>query len=165
MQIIPIHYTPSVPVTNWLAIDEQARQMAEFIDAGEYGEFKQGVFALHHSQVSEKPLNFFVLNPEPILNQVTDLGSRYIVNPRIVAHLKGSEMRVPEGCASFPHRAMKNMERAMVVVVEYEIPDPLMANGLKKVSKQVERIVAQIFQHECGHANAQNIFFKAPKNV
>jgi peptide deformylase len=165
MKIIPIHYTPSLKVDNWLQIEHQAHEVASFIDSHEYGEFKSEMFALHHMQVSEKPFNFFVLNPTHLGAQVEELGSRFIVNPRVTAVETGSLMPLMEGCVSFPHRKNKNVDRYLIIHVEYDIPDSSVPSGLKHCVKQVERIVAQIFQHECDHAEGKNIHFKSLPSV
>lgn len=157
MNIIPIHYTPSLPVSNWIHIESEANEMSVLIRAN-----PNTMFALHHSQVSEKPFNFFVLDDNLLLGEIEALGSRFIINPRIISSLEGTEKSVDEGCVSFPYRKQKKVERAMVVVVEYDIPDPLSPNGLAHKQKQVERIIAQIFQHEADHAEGKNIYFRTP---
>ena len=158
MKVIPIHYTPSLPVTNWLAIEQEANEMTRLVrDQGE-------MYALHHCQVSEKPFNFFVIaDVEMLLPIIEDLGSRFIVNPRIISSLGGSEMDVIEGCVSFPYRKQKYVNRAMIIRVEYDIPDPTAPGGLAHKEKEVERVVAQIFQHEADHAEGKNIYFNSIK--
>jgi len=157
MKIIPIHYLPSAEVTNWNAIRDEAEEMAKLVDE------KGGMFALHHSQVSEKPLNFFVLHAETLKDFIPELGSRFIINPKVVGFNKDTIMSMDEGCVSFPYRKQKKVPRAFIIKVEYYIPDGVQKNGLKKVEKQVERIIAQIFQHECDHGNGKNIHFDSPK--
>lgn len=157
IEIVPIHYEPSVEVTNWNAISDYAEEMAKYVDE------KGGMFALHHSQTSNKPLNYFVLETKQLADFLPALGSRFIINPKITGFMKETMMPMQEGCVSFKYRKPKNVMRAFVVRVEYDIPDPKSKTGLKHVEKQVERIIAQIFQHECDHANGRNIFFDTPK--
>ena len=158
MKIIKIHYTPSLPVQNWLHIEKDANEMAALIRAN-----PNTMFALHHSQVNEKPFNFFVLDDNILLEEIEALGSRFIINPRIISSLKGTEMSVYEGCASFPYRKQKKVRRPMIITVEYDIPDPLSPNGLAHKQKQVERVVAQVFAHETDHARGRNLFFNHSK--
>jgi peptide deformylase len=154
MKIIPIHYNQSVPVTAWLAIEADAKAIAEMID----NSYEDRSFAVHHNQVSEKPYNFFVLNPKHIMDKVAELGSRYIINPRISGVEPKSLMYLKEGCLSFPHKKMKNVDRYMLINVEFDIPE----NGQLVHKKfQVTDIVAQIFQHECDHAEGRNIHFSS----
>ena len=157
MKIIPIHYNQSVPVTAWLAIEADARAIAEMIDS----EYEDRSFAVHHSQVCEKPYNFFVLNPKHIKDKVVEFGSRYIINPRISAVETKSLMSLQEGCLSFPHRKMKNVDRYMLIDVEFDIPQD---GQLVHKKFRVSDILAQIFQHECDHADGKNIHYIGPKN-
>lgn len=159
--VIPIHYTPSMKVEDWLQIEDEAQAVAEFIDKREYGEFKSEMFALHHSQVSEKPFNFFVLNPMWLTSEIEQLGSRFIINPTIITEMAESKMAVNEGCVSFPHRKERLVERYMVVIVKYAVPDNTKANGLTYHEKEVSRVLAQIFQHECDHGKGINIMYKS----
>lgn len=157
MKIIPIHYNLSVPVTAWLAIEAEAKDMAEMIDS----DYEDRSFAVHHSQVCDKPYNFFVLNPKHIKDKVAELGSRYIINPRISGVEPKSLAYLEEGCLSFPFRKMKNVGRYMLIDVEFDIPE----NGQLVHKKfRVTDILAQIFQHECDHAEGKNIHYLGPKN-
>lgn len=160
MELIKIHYNPSAPVTNWNNIKDIAEEMNEIVNK------RQHCLAMHHAYVTQKPLNFFVLNEEALKDFIPKLGSKYIINPKIEAFVKASVLAMPEACVAFPHRSPKNVMRAFVLKVSYQIPDPLSKNGLKKVENaEVERIIAQIFQHEIDHANGKNIFFDAPKAI
>lgn len=164
MKVIPIHYEKALPVGNWLAIEKEAKEIAAFIDGKDYGDYKQGIFALHACQVNPKPFNYFVLNEEAVGPAVIEsLGSRYIVNPRIQKALEAVKVPMLEGCVSFPWRKQRYIDRYFMVDVAFEVPDPNEKNGLRKVQKNVERVLAQIFQHEIDHGNAINIRFKSPK--
>lgn len=168
MHIIPIQFEKSLPVSNWQAIVEDATEMARIIDERdiryEDGRFYTGnALALHHMQVNEKPFNFFVVTSligEQILNE---LGSRFIVNPKIDILMAESVSRVEEGCVSFPYKKAIKKERAYVCGVTYQVPDAGEKGGLRTVQKQVAGLVAQMFQHECDHANGVNLYYKSPK--
>jgi len=159
MDVIKAHYTPSMKVENWLQIEDEAQEMAKFIDSHEYGPFKSEMFALHHAQVFLPSFNFFVLNPKWLGQEIEELGSRFIVNPTIITEMAESKMPVNEGCVSFPHRKDKIMDRYMIVIVGYDVPNPKGA-GLVHKEKEVSRILAQIFQHECEHGQGKNIYYK-----
>lgn len=170
MELIKPTYLPSHPVEMWVMIKDQAEELAKFIDGKDYGEFKAGVYAIHHMQVCEKnPFNFFVLNPEPLGNIIDELGSRFIVNPVITNYIIKDTNKVPyfqkmkEGCASFPYKSQKNVERAPIIEVKYQIPNPKSENGLEDKTMQLQGVVAQIFQHEIDHGHGKNIFYKIPK--
>jgi hypothetical protein len=88
MNIVPIHFNKSLPVSNWQAIVDVATEMANAVDTKEMyyedGKKYTGIaVALHHSQVSNTPFNFFVVNS--LLGDIIlkELGSRFIVNPKI----------------------------------------------------------------------------------
>lgn len=161
MNVIPIHYNPAIAVSNWLAIEAEALEIAKFIDGKDYGPHKGGIFALHAAQVNPKPFNYFVLNPEPLGKVIDELGSRFIVNARIDKFPPELLQDVKEGCVSFPNRKQRYVKRSPVVNVVYEIPDIKSKTGLKQVKKQVKHILAQIFQHECDHAQGKNIHFNS----
>jgi peptide deformylase len=155
--LLPPHYNPSMKVQNWLQIESDALEMAKLVDGEELCDRS---VALHHAQVCEKPFNFFVINPKHIKEQVEGLGSRYIINPRIVALEPGAMVFVDEGCLSFPHRKMRKKERCLVAQVEYQIFD-----GKELITKEVlvDRIIAQMFQHECEHGEGRNMYFNSAK--
>lgn len=157
MKLIEPQYIPSAEVSNWFGIQTEAEQLAAFVDE------HKTAYAIHHMQVSEKPLNFFVLHEESLKEFIPSLGSRYIINPKVTGIMEQTRMPMYEGCASFPYRKPKKVMRAFIVRVEYDIPDETAPNGLKHQAKQVERIIAQIFQHECDHAQGKNIYFDSPK--
>jgi peptide deformylase len=168
MKLIKPTYLPSNKVETWASIKDQAEELAKFIDGNDYGECKMKVFAIHHMQVCElNPFNFFVLNPEPLGAIIDELGSRFIINPVISNYLIKDPKGVPffqkmkEGCASFPYKTQKNVDRAPMVEVKYQIPG---TKGLEDKTMQVQGVVAQIFQHEIDHGHGKNIFYKCPKS-
>lgn len=167
MKLIKPTYLPSNKVETWTSIKDEAEELAKFIDGKDYGEFKAGVFAIHHMQVCENhPFNFFVLNAEVLGLIIDKLGSRFIINPTITDYLVKDSNKVPyfhkmkEGCASFPHKAQKNVPRAPMIEVKYQIPG---TKGLEDKTMQVQGVVAQIFQHEIDHGHGRNIYYTTPK--
>ena len=155
MEIIEPIYIPSHEVSNWHSIRDQAEELAKLVDA-------TNVFAIHHMQVSEKPLNFFVLKPEVLGPVIDELGSRFIINP-VVVKLFPQFYKMKEGCASFPHKAHKNVLRSPIVTVKYQIPDS--KGELVEKTMEVQGLVAQIFQHEIDHGHGKNIYYEHPKPI
>jgi len=164
MKIIEPTYTPSREVTSWLSIKDEAEELARFVD-----DSRNSVFAIHHMQVSEKPLNFFVLKPKVLGVVIEELGSRFIVNPKISRYVMVDKNGTPhfqkmkEGCASFPFKSPKNVLRAPLIEVIYQIPDE--KGNLIEQRKQVQGVVAQIFQHEIDHGHGKNIYYEHPKSI
>lgn len=169
MNIIPIHFEKSLPVSNWQAVVEDATEMARMMDEndiryedGRY--YTSKAIALHHMQVNARPFNFFVISslmPEQIMKE---LESRFIINPKIEVLMAETMNKVEEGCVSFPFKKAIKKERAYVCGVSYQIPDVESEGGLRTVKKQVAGLVAQVFQHECDHAEGVNLYYKSPKN-
>jgi len=171
MELIEPIYIPSLPVTAWLSVKEQAEELEQFILDNDLK-----VFAIHHMQVCEKPFNFFVLNKKAVGTVIEELGSQYIINPTITNYLTGQGgapifMKMKEGCASFPYKSFKNVERSPLITVKYQIPDACCkfnrqtTGDLIEKTMQVEGLVAQIFQHEIDHGHGRNIYYDNPKPV
>lgn len=163
MKLIEPIYIPSKEVTSWLSIKDEAEELARFVD-----DIRNSVYAIHHMQVSDKPLNFFVLKPEVLGPVVQELGSRFIINPVITKYFQDKNgvpifQKVKEGCASFPHKSMKNVSRSPLIVVKYQIPDE--TGTLIEKTMEVYGLVAQIFQHEVDHAHGKNIYYEHPKSI
>ena len=169
LRIMPIHFIPSMEVTDWNAVEEDALEMARimFDKVMQHSDdsFHCGnAWALHHSQVSERPFNFFVLNTGLATPDIIEkLGSQFIINPKIKSILPDMVMEMKEGCVSFPHRKEKKVPRAIIIKVEYDIPDTTKKGALKHISMEVQGIVAQIFQHEVSHGEGRNIYYDSPK--
>lgn len=112
-------------------------------------------FALHHSQFSTNPYNFFVINNWVVgapANQVT-----VIVNPKIVEKDSSSRKRVREGCMSFPFRNGILVNRYDKIKVQFQVPSE---DGKKLLDKEEEMtgVMAQIFQHEIQHGHGNHIY-------
>ena len=153
MKIIPIHFRKSKEVREWSEIESIAKELAELTN----GEFKgehSAAYAVHHSQVSEEPYNFFTVN-----KNLANMGvlPEIVVNPEILEadESEGNIVRTSEGCMSFPHRKHKKIDRIFKMRVRYQIP----RNGsLVTETQEVSGIAAQIFQHELEHSRGENIF-------
>lgn len=157
MQLIKPTYLPSHEVESWSSIKDQAMELATFIEKKDYGIFKGGVYAIHHMQVCENnPFDFFVLNKEVLPKIVEELGSEFIINAKVESH-PNFVMKMKEGCASFPHKSMKNVERYHKILASFQIPTA--GGGLEKRIMELTGIVAEIFQHEIDHGKGKNIYY------
>lgn len=124
------------------------------------GEKSRTAVALHHSQVAEKPFNFFVLNRNLLHNNTKDYGT--FCNAKIIEKDLSTKMTMWEGCLSWPFRKTIKKQRYARVKVAYDVMiDDLNIPGkviLKHEEAWVEGLIAQIFQHEIDHANGIHIY-------
>jgi len=154
------NYNVSKPVESFTQIKKEVEDLEVFITAGDFGKSPFTPYAIHHAQVTDDHFNFFVLNRDPVIihpDLMEYLQSHVIINPRVKGYEEDSLREVKEGCMSFPYRQPKLVKRYLQILVEYEIPD---GEGLKKVEKMLQGSFAQIFQHEIGHGEGKNIYFK-----
>lgn len=64
-----------------------------------------------------------------------------------------------EGCMSFTHRKPRKVQRVFRMTVRYWYPRKILGFWvLWRVTEQVEGLKSQIFQHELGHMEGENIF-------
>lgn len=112
-------------------------------------------FALHHSQISSDPYNFFVVNPLTFGEKGHEV--MVVVNPKILEKDLSTRFKVREGCMSFPFRNGIEVNRYKKIKVSYQVPS---ADGKKMIRKEeeIEGFMAQIFQHEVQHANGSHIY-------
>ena len=105
-----------------------------------------GAYAIHHSQINNKrPLNFFVTNDR-----------RVIINPVIISHTKVPVERI-EGCNSFPMERPIKVMRFNKIIATYKTLTP--EGKLSEVrTANLSGKEAEIWQHECGHANGILIY-------
>lgn len=124
------------------------------------------VFAIHHSQVSKKSINFFIINPtnHVIIKDYSHLAHFVIINPEIVRHT-GHTVKKKEGCLSFPNLPNQKVDRWNKIEVSYQFLEAnlddrgLINYTLSDVRNNLacDKLLAQIFQHEIGHAHAECI--------
>ena len=149
LHIVQPHRQPSKRVMNLQEIREDVDEMHKLI-LNMPG--KQEGYAIHHSQVSDKPFNFFVVHPkmQPLFQ-----GYSLIVNPKI---LERSDPRgFAEKCLSYPFRGQKNTKRYYRMRIQCEVEHDL-GGMLRLTILDVESIVAYIFQHEIEHAQGKFIY-------
>jgi peptide deformylase len=173
-------HTWANPISHFEAIKGDVLGMIQIMR--EMNDEGRSVLALHHAQVSQKPFDFFVLNMEKILSMdpnVKMFHSPVVCNARIVgtdvpravldAHgvtdYKGQPKQpMEEGCASFPHRTFKRVDRYFWITVEFEYPDAKDSTKFHKQRLDLPSIYAQIFQHEIDHGKGKNIYFEHGKS-
>ena len=140
-------------VEAWGKIKSDAKDLRELVNHGEFEGRQHHVAAIAHAQVSEEPMDFFVLHKD--LEEY--FGTWCVINLRIRRYGMGV-VTSEEGCMSFPHRAVKNVERYALVDVEYKVPSKL--GSLKTKVMRLEGLPAFIAQHEYDHARGKNIYYK-----
>ena len=169
MRIVPIHYIPALEVASYEAVREDAQEMARIMEEGvmqyeDGSRYIGNAWALHHAQVNNRPFNFFVLNRNLATPDVIErVGSHIIINPKIKNILPDMVHAMKEGCVSFQHKKEKKVHRAIIVKVDYDVPDEKSKTGLRHVSQEVHGVIAQVFQHECDHGAGKNMYYAVPK--
>ena len=154
MNLIKAHYTPSKAVVSYSEIHFEAQELLNYIKEAHHS---RPCYALHHTQVSTTPYNFFVLNPATIKEET--FGGHIIVNPKIEHVDLASLSYVPEACMTFPHRKERNVERFARIQVKYQVPQK--DASLKEEERELTDVLAQIFQHEVDHAQGKNIYYES----
>lgn len=155
MQIIqPCPSKLAVEVKNWKEIKDEALQLRDFL----HSKFRKGnyesAYALPHTQVSEFPKKFFVVNKEMKgLKEV--FGSWCIINPEIIEELYPVDNK--EACMSFPFRVPKRVKRFYYIRMRYYVP--FWFGTLQKKVKEFKGLPAFIIQHEIQHLLGKNIYF------
>ena len=169
MEIIPVHYKISKPVTNWKEISKEVEEVRRFIVRGKFKGFYDKAFAIAHCQVSDTPYAFFVVAPEVVKEKM--LKDEVIINPEIIdcpvyKKVSGIDMLnaidYNEACMSFPFRKEKRIRRYDYIKVKYQIPTMF---GIKDVEQELYGIASQIFQHEYDHLQGKNIYFESETPV
>ena len=169
MEIIPVHYKISKPVTNWKEISKEVEEVRRFIVRGKFKGFYDKAFAIAHCQVSDTPYAFFVVAPEVVKEKM--LKDEVIINPEIIdcpvyKKVSGIDMLnaidYDEACMSFPFRKEKRIRRYDYIKVKYQIPTMF---GIKDVEQELYGIASQIFQHEYDHLQGKNIYFESETPV
>lgn len=160
MKLLPHPATKAAkPVKSWADIRDDAFDMLELLNAGNFsGLWKEGV-ALSHSQVSNDPYDFFVTHKSFI-----DVLPRVVCNSRLLEYSARETFK--EACMSYPLRPVVKTLRWWSVTVEFEVPpiDGIKAllglNRLTKTQGSYDGLTAFVFQHEIDHARAVDIYHK-----
>lgn len=151
MNIINQHTIVSKEVTSWEDIATDVALMKEFILNGKFRGKRPKAYALHHSQVSFQPYNFFVVHPNFILGEAGIFDRSVYINPELISGEDEQEM--DEACMSFPFKKkFKKVKRFNEIIVdyfdEYGFCHREHCIGIK----------AQIFQHEIDHGLGKTIY-------
>ncbi len=152
----PAHNFIAEKVKNWRQIKSEALELRKFIGMTQdvvEGHYKTA-FAISHAQVSDKPLNFFVIN-EKHKDLIKLFGSWCIINLRILKQEEPCYWK--EACMSFPFNKPKNVDRYNKVTVRYSVPFLWFTIPQKRY---FFGLPAFICQHENEHANGTNIYGK-----
>lgn len=155
--MIRIPKTKSKKVLEFATIMQDAKAMnrllCTYVDMGGKGPDQH--YAIHHSQISSDPYNFFVVNPKMFGEKESDV--MVVVNPEILEKDSSTKKKVREACMSFPLRRGIEVTRYDRIKVRYQVPTPN-GKGMKQKEEYVEGFMAQIFQHEVQHAHGQHIY-------
>jgi peptide deformylase len=149
MKIIQPHHAISRPVTAWADIKTDASELVKMVN-GKFtvGRWKEAL-ALHHSQVTLTPFNFFVVHQD--LKEA--FGHEVIMNCRIVD--VDDRTTFKEACMSYPFRPEIKTLRYRRVIVDFEYKGLF---GLKTERRGLLDIAAFVAQHECDHAKGKCIY-------
>jgi len=154
--IMPCHNKVTKNCPSWKYIKHEAECLRKFIQEGKFEGDYDSAFAISHAQVSNTPLNFFVINEKTekgILKK--HFGSWCMINPRIVA--ASDPVSWEEGCMGFPHRRPKRINRLNKIKAVYYVP---FLWTWRKVTRRLKGLPAFIVQHEIEHCQGKNIYFK-----
>lgn len=153
--IFPAHNKPATPVENWKEIKKDALELQEFIKSGQFKGYYGTAYAISHTQVSEEPKRFFVINKDKKYKLKKIFGSWCVVNLKII---KGEDLvEFTEACMSWPFRQPRKTERYFRVKVKYQIP---FLGLLIPKTKKFKGLPAFICAHEADHAEGRNIYGK-----
>ena len=153
MQIILPHKNISKKVESWGEIKGAVKGIKELMKKKDFvGKWKDA-FSIHHSQVSEDPYNFFI--PHANLVKEKSFRSDVIINPVILEASKKDLQYCREACMSYAQEKTKKLKRYCKIRVRYQIKRWY---GFQTVEEEVEKLVAQIFQHEIDHSKGIYIY-------
>lgn len=147
----------SIFVRNFAQIEDEVRDLHEYLIKYKCpsGNKEKIFYAIHHSQVSPEPFNFFVVNPSILGAPNGQIV--VVINPKIISKDRDSRRSSREGCMSFPFRPDTQVYRYDKIKVEYQIPDPKGEKLLTK-TEEVVGLMAHIFQHEIEHSQGRHIY-------
>lgn len=143
----------SKPVTSFKEIEQEALRTAAVLRGYESpSRIQKRSIALHHSQISQDPYDFFVVDPKATGDKYN--GFFLVMNPKILS--SEDRQKVYEGCLSFPFRQDVAVNRYMKLKVSYDSPGK---NGeLEHKEEVVAGLLAQVFQYEAQHARGEHIY-------
>ena len=145
-------------MTKWKEIERDALEMCKMPvlqkkTTESMGKWKEA-FAIHHSQVSEKPYNFFVLHNFFVVSGL--FPNQIVINPEILE--KSEPKTLKEGCMSFPFREAIKIKRYDSVKVKFQMRTGKLIKRFKMYETTYHDLLAQIFLHETGHTKGNFIY-------
>ena len=148
--IIPPHKLPSKKVSHMSEITEDMNKMMVMVKdlVTDYG-------VLHHSQVSKKPYNFFVITPtlRPLFKH-----NWVICNPKIISYTNRAEVK--EVCSSYIGRTPKNVSRYSRIKIRCLVENPALLGGLIEEELELSSMPAFLVQHQIDHAQGKRLYSK-----
>lgn len=152
--ILPAHNKPAKKCRSWEEIKYEASELREFIKTGKFEGRYEKAYAISHAQVSETPLQFFVVSEEHQDKEIVKWFSHWcIINAKIVSH--SDQIYWDEACMSFPYNKPKRTYRWNKITVEYYVP---FLWTWRKIRRKLIGLPAFMIQHEVDHAEGRNIY-------
>lgn len=146
----PSNGVPSSKVESWDQIKDMAAELKDLVANGPFEGYHDEPLGIHHQQVANPSLDFFVL-----CDEVKEFWHWCVVN--LVIHERSEPVEFEEGCMSWPYRKPRSTYRFDKIKVTFSIPD---GDTLKEVTQEMEGLPAIIAQHESDHGKGINIYGK-----
>jgi len=155
---MPAHNKPASKVKNWKEIKDDAIELRKLIRKGGFNGHYDDGFAISHAQVSDKPMNFFVINEEIEKGKIKKMFgySWCIINLKIIKF--GHPVSIKEACMSWPFRKPKRVNRMAKIKAKYQVP--FWFGTMRSKTKTLTDLPAFICQHEVEHSAGRNIYGK-----
>lgn len=148
--ITPAHKITSQKVKNLQEIVGDMNEMMKMVKdlATPYG-------VLHHSQISKKPYDFFVITPvlRPIFKH-----NWIMCNTKILSFTNRKE--VLEHCSSYPDRKPKKIVRYTKIKVSCLVENPGLLGELSEEEMELQGMAALLVQHQLDHAQGRRLYDK-----
>lgn len=155
--MIRIPTKKSREVLEFETIARDARAMSKLLQTyvSPKGKSSEGHIAIHHSQYSADPYNFFVINPRVVGAQSHEIV--VVVNPKILEKKKDTRILSREACMSFPFRHGVKVWRYDAIKVGFHTPAED-GKTMRYEEKEFTGLMAHIFQHEYEHSIGTHIY-------
>ena len=116
--------------------------------------------AIFNAEILEAPDKITRKVPKRAVTKNPDDPTKVEVKMEMVDESISNEIRVPEGCMSFPLRSERKMDRKYRIKVRYQwLKKGLLGGKVETFEGWVEGLKAHILQHECQHFEGENIHF------
>lgn len=143
-------------VNNFEEIKEDAIAMQEALANNKFIPYsKKTHIALHHSQISKTPFDFFIINRFVVGAEEGQLVM--FANAEIMDKVKESKTSGFQGCMSFPTKQDTSVDFYNVIKVTYQTVNNK-GELITVENQELTGLMAQIFQHEILHGKGGTIY-------